>query len=363
MNRFAIIVALPALLLAASLSADNINFVKADKTIDSKTNVKIKSWSWAQVDWVSHDGKSSGSIKRRQLVSITRTRTTSGTMGKELSSAIDQLGTDPAGAQETLLRVAGAGSALDKEEATFLLGVLAAQEATNRAGRAAAISGFSAYVKAYASGNFAKEAYTQLASLQRWNRDASGARRTLQKMVKVGLGLDVMGSQLLGELEFDQKKYAAAISAFKAAGKAAGNNKNLKYKANAWQGLSLLKKGDVASAKSVLEPIVADKDFEDPESNDDDLALAVAYPALGDIYFAQKTYAKAYDSYILGGFHAWWIGGTQEGYCLSQAWRCTKRLTTSGKKWTNREKKLKESLQTNYPSELKRAKVAEEKGG
>ncbi len=341
---------------AGSLCADEINYYKKGakyREIANHNSVEITGWSAAKVDFKGADGKT-GSVPGTDIISVNRAY---GTMHNDLNRAIERVGSDPEAAIPALKTIAASGkSALDKEEALFWHALVYVNEANAGGDISRAITELSAYLKAYKAGFFARDAYRMTADLQRRTKKFSDARTTLKSMISADNALAREGNQMLGELELSEKQYAEALRAFQAAKTQAARdgNKNAEYLAQAWEGTAQQAKGDAAAAKSLLEPITSNPDFDDPMSFDDELALAVAYPALGDAYYGSGNFEKAYDAYVQAGYYAWWTQGQQEGYCIGQAYLCARKLESTDDKWKKRKDKLRTALAVGFPRELQR---------
>jgi tetratricopeptide (TPR) repeat protein len=263
---------------------------------------------------------------------------------------------DPQAAVNALTELASKGNDLDKEEALFRKADLYAGEArlsSKASAYNAAIAELTGYTNKYKAGFFAREAYIALSGFQRAMKKPADARATLRSMISADSSLARIGNQKLGELECNVGDWAAALAALKAAENAAGDDKTAKYTALAWQGMATLKKGDAAAARSILETVTNDENFQE-DGSDDEAALAVAYPALGDSYYAAGNFQKAYDAYVLAGYYVWWNGGENEGYCLAQGYLCAKKLQGTDEKWKARADKLKTALAVGFPKDLQR---------
>jgi tetratricopeptide (TPR) repeat protein len=336
-------------LLAGTVRADNITYIEragGKVAIKMEDGVSVKSWSASRVEFENRD-KKTVSVNTGDVLSLDRL---GGTMGKDLQRALDMIGANPQGAIEALAAVASGGSALDKEEATYIRAQLLENEsaATGRTGPA--INAYKDYVKNWKAGYFARDVYPRLAHMQPEN----DARATLNSMIRADKSLERLGNQLLGQLEARAGKFPAAISAFKAAQAAARNDKdkNNEALAKAWEGMCTVADGKTAAGRALLEQVTEDESLDDPDSTDDELALAVAYPALGDAHFAGGAYQKAYDAYIKGAYYAWWTGGDREGHCLGRAFLCAKRLESTGERWKKRREKLRSALALGFPRVL-----------
>jgi tetratricopeptide (TPR) repeat protein len=341
-------------LLAGSLCADTIVYYKSGprgREMQSLSEATVTGWSASKVDYKDKDGKA-GSLVSRDVLSIQRS-------SKDLSKAVELLASKRDDAMAMLRALATGGSALDKEEATYWTARTLAGEANGNA-RAIndAISAAQTYVKNYKSGFFAREMYRTVADLQARSRSANGARSTLKAMIGADAALAREGNQLLGQLEYEQGKIPEAIGAFQTAKSLAlrERDKNGEYLAQAWEGLATVKKGDANAARAMLESVTGDESFEDNSSGDDEMALAIAYPALGDAYVALGNHQKAYDAFISGAYYAWWTQDSraQEGYSLGEAYKCAKKLEGVDEKWKARKKKLHTALALGFPLVLQK---------
>lgn len=355
--RFAVALIAVSALFAGYLHADRITFYKqsgSQVSAEVLDQVTITEWSAAEVKYRTADNKT-GTVSHSDLISLDRMY---GSQSQALTSALQQLGADTASALDGLEQVAENGSNLDKEEARFMIAELLYNEAA--AGSDArinrAIQAYQNYTGSYPKGYFARDAYRRLAELQQRAGRVGDARSTLSSMAKADASLRTRGSQLLGELEAGQGRWKQAISAFKDAksGAKGEKNKNAEYLAQAWEGLCTLKDGNTAAAKALLEPITKDNNFDDPNSIDDEVALGVAYRALGDVHLDTEAWEVAYDAYVKGAYYSWWTQGRNEGYCLAQGYLCAKKLEGTGEKWKNRRSKLRSALALGYPRELQR---------
>lgn len=356
MNRTATALALFAIVFAGTLCADRITYLKragGKSTVETVDKATVTGWNAKAVSYKTDDGKT-GTVDTASVISMTRI---GGSMSPELAEAIELAASDPAAALGALSELASKGNDLDKEEASYRKAEINAAEARTSNKMSffnAAIADLSAYTNKYKAGYFSRDAYTTLADFQRRLKKPADARATLKGMIGADPSLSRLGNQKLGELECSQGDWAAALSALKAAESASGDDKNAKYMALAWQGLATLKKGDAAAARTMLETVTNDEAFQD-EGSEDEAALAVAYPALGDAYFAAGNFQKAYDAFVLAGYYVWWNGGEEEGRCLAMAYRCAKKLTGTDDKWKARAEKLKTALAIGYPKELQNA--------
>lgn len=353
MTRYAAI-ALVAALFAGALCADRITYLKRSggKSTVESVDGTVTGWNAKAVSYRTDDNKT-GTVDSASVISIARE---GGSMSAELANAIKLSGNDPQAATEALTQLASRGNDLDKEEAMFRKADLwgAEARASNKASvYNTAIAELNAYVGKYKAGFFARDAYVQLANCQRTMKKPADARATLKSMINADPALARLGNQKLGELECKEGDWNAALSALKAAENGSGDDKNAKYLALAWQGLATLKKGDAAAARAILETVTNDENFQD-DGNEDEAALAVAFPALGDAYFAAGNFQKGYDAYILAGYYVWWTVGENEGYVLAQAYLCAKKLQGTDEKWKARAEKLRTALAVGYPRELQR---------
>lgn len=355
MTRYAAVLALVATLFAGALCADRITYLKragGKTTIESLDGVTVTAWNARSVNYRTADNKT-GTVNTADVISMSRS---GGSMSKDLEAAIANMASDPGAAEKSLQELSGKGNDLDKEEALYRKAELWASEARATGKTSAmtqAITDLGVYTGRYKSGYFAREAYTTAADFQRRLKRPADARTTLRAMINADASLQRLGNQKLGELECSVGDYKAALPVFKAAESASGDDKNAKYLALAWQGLATLKNGDAAAARSILETVTNDESFQD-DGSDDELALAVAYPALGDAYFAAGNFQKGYDAYILAGYYVWWTGAENEGYVLAQAYLCAKKLQGTDEKWKARAEKLRTALAVGYPRELQR---------
>lgn len=356
MNRYAAALALFATLFAGALCADRISYWKgagAKRTVDTLDGVTVTGWNAKAVAYKTADNKT-GSVDTVAVISLDRK---GGSMSKDLETAINLIAEDAGSAADQLGQLAGKGNDLDKEEAMYRRAGIYGTEAraSNKANAvAAAINEYNAYVNRYKAGFFAREAYTTLVSFQRRAKKDADARAVLKGMINADPSLQRLGNQKLGELEAAVGDWKAAISAFKSAEGGSGDDKNAKYLAIAWQGFATLKGGDAAAARPLLESVTGDDSFQDDTSLDDEAALAVAYPALGDVYWDGGNYQKAYDNYVMGAYYVWWNAGDNEGYCLGQACACARKLQGTDAKWKDRAEKLKTALAVGFPRELQR---------
>jgi hypothetical protein len=290
-------------------------------------------------------------VETANVITVSRADT-GGSMGAELQAALETAGRNIAAAKEALLAAATKGSELDREEAMFRRAELFETEARSGGGRAEAIRVFQDYITRYKAGFFARDAYTTLAEFQVAAGKTADARATLKSMIGADSSLVRLGNQKLGELEAGTKDWKAALAALKAAEGAANGNRNARYLAMAWQGAVLQRSGDNNAAKDMLEKVTGDDSFEDETSEEDETALAVAWPALAEALNASGSLEKAYNAYVLGAYYVWWNQGTDEGYFLRQACICAKKLQSGDEKWKARYDKLRATLASGYPKEL-----------
>ncbi len=360
MNRFAAALALVATVFAGALCADRISYWKgagAKRVVDSLDGVTVTSWNAKSVAYKTADNKT-GNVDTASVLSLDRK---GGSMSKDLEAAINMIAEDAGAAADQLGQLATKGSDLDKEEAQYRRAGIYANEAraSNKLNVVtAAISELGAYVNKYKAGFYARDAYTSMVTFQRRAKKEADARATLKTMINADPSLQRLGNQKLGELEAAVGDWKAALSAFKSAEGGAGDDKNAKYLAVAWQGFATLKGGDAAAARPLLESVTGDDSFQDDTSLDDEAALAVAFPALGDVYWEGGNYQKAYDNYVMGAYYVWWNAGENEGYCLGQAYLCAKKLQGTDAKWKERVEKLKTALAVGFPRELQRVEQA-----
>jgi hypothetical protein len=342
--------ALMGVLLGGALHADRITYLatsggKTDLKVEDR--VTITAWSASKVDYETADKKKM-SVAYKDVLSVDRA---GGTMSQQLSDALNLVGQDPRGAIAELAAVAAGGSQLDKEEASFLRAQLLESESNaDRSLRNEAIKAYDAYTKTWKSGYFARDAWRNLANLQ----PTAAARTTLGNMARADASLARLGYQLLGELEMREGKWSDAISAFKSAQTAAKGEKELsaEYLAMAWEGWATLRNGNNAGAKSLLETVTEDPKLDDPSGTSDEIALGIAFRALGDAHFEGDGFQKAYDAYVKGAYYAWWTGASNEGYCLGRAYQCAKKLEGTDAKWKKRREKLRTALALGFPRVL-----------
>lgn len=351
-TRLSVALMMIGTLLADGLYADTVSYMSgsgAKAEFKVADNVTVTAWSCAKVDFKDASGKQV-SVPFQDVVSVDRMY---GTMGKDLERALVKIGADPQSAIKDLEAIAAGGNALDKEEATYIRAQLLDNEAAATGRTAPAIAAYQEYIKNFKNGYFARDVYTRLSRMQNEN----DARATLNGMIRADKALERLGNQLLGELEARAGKYPAAIKAFQSAQNAARaeKNKNTEALAKAWEGVCTIAGGNADAGKTLLEAVTGDESLDDPNSTDDEAALAVAYPALGDAHFASDAFQKAYDAYVKGAYYAWWTGGTREGYCLGRAYVCAKKLEGTGEKWKKRREKLRTSLALGFPKILQDA--------
>ncbi|MBZ0135815.1 MAG: hypothetical protein K8I27_05540 [Planctomycetes bacterium] len=345
-TRLAVALMLMGTLLAGALHADSISYISgsgAKAEVKIADGVIIKGWSASKVEFEGAD-KKVVSVDYNNVLSVDRS------YSRDMQNALDMIGADPAGAMDALKAIASGGSALDKEEATYIRAQLLENEsvATGRTGPA--IEGYKEYVKNWKNGYFARDVYARLAGMQGEN----DARATLAGMIRADKALERLGNQLLGELEARAGKLPAAIKAFQSARSAAvaEKNKNTEALAKAWEGMCEVANGNVAGGKALLEAVTEDESLDDPDSTDDEAALAVAFPALGDAHFGSDAFQKGYDAYVKGAYYAWWTGGSREGHCLGRAYLCAKKLESTDEKWKKRKDKLRTALALGFPKVL-----------
>jgi len=133
------------------------------------------------------------------------------------------------------------------------------------------------------------------------------------------------------------------------------------YLAQAWEGWATAQKeGAEAAARTLLEAVISEENFEDNTTLDDEIALSVAWPALGDIRYEAGDFAKAYDAYIKAGYYSWWTQGTREGYSIGRAYLCARKQEAAESReeakanWKQRRDKLRTALALGFPQELQR---------
>jgi tetratricopeptide (TPR) repeat protein len=348
--RIALSLMLFATLVAGSLHADRITYLSgtgAAAKLEVADRATITAWSAAKVDFET-DAKQRVSVKYSEIISLDRT---GGTMSKEFSAALDMIGSDQTAAIAELAKLSEAGNALDREEALYIRAqLLEADSIARPAARATAISAYQTYVQRHKAGYFARDVYTRLARLQNEN----DGRATLRALAGADASLRRFGNQKLGEHEAYFGKFPAAITAFQAAASAAKDDRdrNNEVLAQAWEAWCQIKNGNAANATTTLVAITSDDKFDDANSSDDEIALAIAFNALGDAYFASGNFEKGYDAYVKGAYYAWWIGGTTEGQCIARAYVCAKKLDGTDPKWRKRRDKLRTALVVGFPARL-----------
>lgn len=354
----ALAVMLCGTLLAGALHADRITFINraASKvSIDNLGDVTVTGWNAKEVSYTTAD-KKTGTVARRLIVSLTRETSSSAA----LTEAASLIGANPEEAAKQLASLTGTGSALDKEEAQYLLAMLWVKEMAGDAALGTNASReLAKYLQTYKAGYFAAQVYQEQAYMQRASKKNDDARRTYQAMIAADTSLARQGNQWLGELEAELGRWKEAIAAFAGAKTAAtrDGDKNGEYLAMAWDGWCQLMNNNAAGARTTLEAVTGDDKFDDPASGDDEVALSVAYPALGDAYFEGGNFQKAYDAYIKGAYYAWWTSGNREGHCLGQAFLCAKKLESTDEKWKKRRESLRTVLAMGYPRELQRVEA------
>ncbi len=339
-------------LLAPALMADTIGYYSAKET-KWDNNVEITAWSWSKVDYT--DAGKAKSVARKDVVSITRS-TDPGSMSSALASAIASLASAPEDALSQLDTESKSGTPLNKEEAKFRLASYFAANANSRNAKAAADK-LREYITAYKDGYFLGDAYTLMGRMNILGNDAAGARATYKEMVRLGSPYDAKAHLARGELEMNVRPpvYEDALSAFRDASKAAGADKPLKAKADAYVGWALVALKKFDDAKAIAEPITKDESLDDPNSTDDEAALAVAYRVVGDCFIdGAQAYEKGYDAHMLAAYYAWWVGGTTEGHSLAQAYFAAMKLASTDDKFKQRSEKLRSALESGYPAEFKK---------
>jgi hypothetical protein len=273
-----------------------------------------------------------------------------------LSNAINNLANDPQAAIEELDAESKSGTPLNKEEAKFRIASYFASNANSKNAKVAA-DRLREYISAYKDGYFLNEAYTLLGRMQLMSnpRDLDGARTTYKEMVRLGSPYDAKANQSRGELELHYGSPDAALAAFRDASKAAGADKGLRAKADAYAGWALALQKKYDEAKALAEPITKDESLDDANSVDDEAALAIAYRVLGDCLIeGSQAWEKGYDAHMLAAYYAWWIGGTTEGYSLAQAYYAAMKLQSTDEKFKERAEKLRSAIESGYPAEYKR---------
>ncbi len=352
-----------AVLLSGALFADSIIYIKSTGQSREQAlieNVTITAWSASRVEYRGEGGRAQ-TVPAIDVVTINRTAPG---MSNELSRAIENLAADPAAARESLARIASTGNALDKEEAAYWRARSLANESNGSAGNiAAAITELQNYLRAYKAGFFAREIYATQAELQQRAKRTADARATLKAMIAADAALVREGNQLLGQFELNEGKINDAITAFQAARAQAGRDryKAGEYLAQAWEGWATAQKeGAEAAARTLLAAVIADEKFEDNTTLDDEIALSVAWPALGDIRYEAGDFSKAYDAYIKAGYYSWWTQGTREGYSIGRAYLCARKQEAAESReeakasWKARRDKLRTALALGFPQELQR---------
>jgi tetratricopeptide (TPR) repeat protein len=340
-------------LLASSAFADRIAYLRgtgAERAPQIVDEVTITAWNAATVTYRNKENRQF-SVSARDVISIDRR---GGSMSRDMAQAMDAMGRDAQAARAALRRVAEQGNALDKEQAQWLLAQLALEDAqADPARRPAAIAAVQGYTRAYAGGYFARDAWRSLSDLQRAARQVDAARETLRAMGQASAALVREAHQLTGELEASQGRWEPAIAAFRAAEQAAAGDRNAEYLARAWRAWSLKENKQGNEARALVDQITGDESFEDPESLEDELALAIAFPVLGDLLYEAGSVERAYDAYIKGAYYAWWSGASREGYCLGRAFLCARNLEATGEVWRGRREALHRALQQGFPRELR----------
>lgn len=357
MLRFLSVCALA--LLAPALLADSIGFL-VNKEIKTESNVEIKSWSWSKVEYIATVDKGDGKVEkvtktapRKDIVTLSRS-SEGGSMSAELFRALSDLGNDPEAAINALENEAKNGTPLNKEEAKFRIAGYFASNANARNAKVAA-DRVRDYINSYKDGYFLGEAYTLLGRMCILGKDYDGARTTYKDMVRLGSPYDSKGHQARGELELLVVGNAdAAVSAFRDASKAAGTDKALKAKADAYIAWALAAQSKWEEAKGIAEPITKDESIDDPNSVDDEAALGIAYFALAQALIeGGQTFEKGYDAAMLAAYYAWWVGGTTEGKALGLAYFAAKKLEGTDEKFKARAEKLRTALESGYPGVLR----------
>lgn len=350
-------VALFAVLLAGVARADTIIYNKQGPTGREQARldkVTVTTWSAAKVEYRTEEGRP-GTLASADVVTISRDAPG---MSNELTRAIGLAGSDPQSAKAALARVASSGNALDKEEASYWVARIAVNEASTGEGAAGtAITECQNYLKSYKSGYFARDVYRSLGEVQQRAKRVADARNTYKAMAGADNALAREAYQLLGQLEAAEANWKDAISAFDQAKTRARSEgyKAGEYLAQAWQGAVTAKNNDANAAKTLLEGVTGGETFEDATTFDDENALAVAYPALGDVLFGKEDFQKAYDAYIKAAYYAWWTGGTGEGRSIAGAFKCARKLETGNEMWKKRKDKLRTALLLGFPQDLQRA--------
>lgn len=356
--RFAVALSCLLALCAAGLYADRVMYITsgAEPSVVTARDATVTSWSASELRFRNAEG-GSVTVDHRRVVSVDRT---GGTMSDALGRAMSQMGTDPEGALATLQDVSRNAEGLDKEEATYRIAKLYDEAAAaDESATARAVNAYDSYLDTYPDGYFAREAYRRLADFRLRAEQVDAARRTFRDMAGADASMRREANQWLGELEAGLGNWKPAINAFKSAKNAAGTDKIGQYLARAWEGLCTLKDGDADGAEALLQPIVDDDNFDDPISGDDEIVLAVAHRSLGDLHKAREDWSDAYDAYVKGAYYSWWTQGSNEGYCLAEAYVCAGRLESleddsSEVDWGDRRSKLRTALAVGYPRELRR---------
>jgi tetratricopeptide (TPR) repeat protein len=345
-----------ALLFAGTLCADSITHFKGSgnaRSVETLHNVTITAWNAARVEYRTVEGQTAN-LPTADVISVNRTPPG---MSRELTEAIRLVGSNPEAAKERLATLTTAGTPVNREEAAYWRARIAMNEAAaNPRVADRVINELRAYLRAYKAGYFAREIYAAVANLQKQTNKLDDARATLREMIAADPALAREGNQLLGELEAEQARWAQAIAAFQQAKQLAARdrNKNMEYLAQAWEGACMLRSGDAAAARRLLEEITKNEAFNDPLSDDDDLVRSVAYPALGDLHYQAEEFEQAFYAYRRGAFYSWWVQGTNEGYCLGRAYLSARKLEGKDEKWKERSSRLRTALAMGFPRELQR---------
>lgn len=347
-------------LLAPALLADSISYFNNKQRVD-ENNIEVKKWNWSKVEYIATVEKADGkvekvpkSVNRKDVILLTRT-SEGGSMSPDLLRAIGELSSDTEKALRTLDNEAKTGSEINREEARFRIASYFAANANTRTAKVAA-DRLREYLTAYKDGYFLGEAYTLLARMQILGKDLAGARATYREMVRLGPPFDAKAHQSRGELELSDAKFDDALAAFRDAGKAAGSDKAMKARADAYAAWALSAQRKWDEARNLAEPITKDESIDDPMSVDDEAALAIAYLVVAESFIdGSQTYEKGYDAAMLAAYYAWWVGGTTEGRALGLAYLAAKKLESTNDKFKARAEKLRTALEAGYPGELKRA--------
>ena len=361
MTRPFLAVFILACALSGALSADRITYMKSTgggRVLEQFDNVLITAWNVSTVSFRKSEG-GPDTLATSSVVTITRVGP-GGTMGSDLRLALETIATDHTRAKALMTAAAGKGSELDREEAVFRRAELFDNEARSN-GRSAledAIREYSQYHARYKAGFFARDSWVAQAELQQIAKRPADARATLRAMIGAHRELERLGNQKLGELEAFTGDFKAALQAFKAAENGSGSDRNARYLAIAWQGACVQRQGDNNAAREMLEKITGDATFEDKDSEDDEIALSVAWPALGATYVAAGNFEKAYNAYVQGAYYIWWNRAENEGHCLAQACICAKKLQATDTKWKGRYDKLRTALAVGFPKEIQRVDEA-----